>query len=71
MPDVAGKEVSTWHDVPLFLEGGALSFICEIPKETSAKMEVATVSASGGQTNFRVSQYTYSCAVRKHAMWPA
>ncbi len=35
--------MSTWHDVPLYLEGGALSFICEIPKETSAKMEVATV----------------------------
>ena len=40
---LAGKEVSTWHGVPLHLEGGALSFICEIPKETSAKMEVATV----------------------------
>ena len=36
--------MSTWHDVPLYQEDGALSFICEIPKETSAKMEVATVS---------------------------
>ena len=31
--------------MPLYLDDGALSFICEIPKETSAKMEVATVSA--------------------------
>ncbi len=40
----AGKEVSAWHDVPLYLDGGLVSFVCEIPKETSAKMECATVS---------------------------
>ena len=40
-----GQDISTWHDIPLYLENGLLSFICEIPKETSAKMEVATVSS--------------------------
>ena len=40
-----GQDISTWHDIPLYLENGLLSFICEIPKETSAKMEVATVGS--------------------------
>ena len=39
-----GKDVSSWHDIPLHNEDGTLNFVCEIPKETSAKMEVATVS---------------------------
>ena len=38
-----GRDVSTWHDVPLRNEDGTLNFVCEIPKDTSAKMEVATV----------------------------
>ena len=38
-----GKSVSAWHDIPLWAEDGLLNFICEIPKESSAKMEVATV----------------------------
>ncbi len=38
-----GKNVSAWHDIPLWAEDGLLNFICEIPKESSAKMEVATV----------------------------
>ena len=37
--------MSTWHDVPLRNEDGTLNFVCEIPKDTSAKMEVATVSS--------------------------
>jgi hypothetical protein len=40
----AGKDISTWHDIPLYLDSGLVSFICEIPKETSAKLECATVS---------------------------
>ena len=40
----AAKHVSCWHEIPLYAEDGALHFVCEIPKETSAKMEVATVS---------------------------
>ncbi len=40
----AAKTVSPWHEIPLFAEDGLLHYICEIPKETSAKMEVATVS---------------------------
>jgi inorganic pyrophosphatase len=34
--------VSAWHDVPLYAGNGAVNFLCEIPKETSAKMELAT-----------------------------
>ncbi|DBB11692.1 TPA: V-ATPase V0 sector subunit c'' [Trebouxia sp. C0006] len=40
--DKGGKNVSAWHDIPLWAEDGLLNFICEIPKESSAKMEVAT-----------------------------
>ena len=35
--------MSAWHDVPLEAGPGAYNFICEIPKESAAKMEVATV----------------------------
>lgn len=35
-------QVSPWHDVPLHLGDGVFNFIVEIPKESSAKMEVAT-----------------------------
>ncbi|KAK1309461.1 hypothetical protein QJS10_CPA09g00618 [Acorus calamus] len=38
----AQKKVSPWHDIPLHLGDGVFNFIVEIPKETSAKMEVAT-----------------------------
>jgi len=41
-----GKDVSAWHDIPLQNEDGSFNFVCEIPKETSAKMEVATVSVA-------------------------
>ncbi|KAI7996168.1 hypothetical protein LOK49_LG10G00738 [Camellia lanceoleosa] len=34
--------VSPWHDRPLHLGDGVFNFIVELPKETSAKMEVAT-----------------------------
>jgi inorganic pyrophosphatase len=36
------KVISCWHEIPLWAGEGELHFICEIPKETSAKMEVAT-----------------------------
>lgn len=39
----ADKVISCWHEIPLWAGEGELHFICEIPKETSAKMEVATV----------------------------
>lgn len=44
----AAKTVSPWHEVPLYAGDGCLHYICEIPKETSAKMEVATVGAGSG-----------------------
>lgn len=34
--------LSAWHDIPLYAGQGLLNFLCEIPKETSAKMELAT-----------------------------
>ncbi|VFQ75114.1 unnamed protein product [Cuscuta campestris] len=40
--DSSGKKVSPWHDIPLHLGDGIFNFIVEIPKESSAKMEVAT-----------------------------
>ncbi|KAG0497165.1 hypothetical protein HPP92_001856 [Vanilla planifolia] len=40
--DSSGKKVSPWHDIPLHLGNGVFNFVVEIPKETSAKMEVAT-----------------------------
>ncbi|XP_077217592.1 soluble inorganic pyrophosphatase 6, chloroplastic-like isoform X2 [Tasmannia lanceolata] len=40
--DNSGKKVSPWHDIPLHLGNGVFNFIVEIPKESSAKMEVAT-----------------------------
>jgi len=40
--DSSSKVVSPWHDIPLKSGEGTFNFVCEIPKETSAKMEVAT-----------------------------
>ncbi|GAB4838384.1 Soluble inorganic pyrophosphatase 6, chloroplastic [Ancistrocladus abbreviatus] len=40
--DNSGKKISPWHDIPLSLDNGVFNFIVEIPKESSAKMEVAT-----------------------------
>lgn len=38
--DASGKEVSPWHDVPLFTgEEGVLNALFEIPKNTKPKME--------------------------------
>jgi len=37
-----GENMSPWHDLPLYNEDGTVNFVCEIPKETAAKMEVAT-----------------------------
>lgn len=37
-----GNVISPWHDIPLWNDDGTANFICEIPKESSAKMEVAT-----------------------------
>lgn len=38
-----GNDVSPWHDIPMQNPDGTLNFVCEIPKNTSAKLEVATV----------------------------
>ncbi|XVE48662.1 hypothetical protein DITRI_Ditri01bG0020400 [Diplodiscus trichospermus] len=40
--DASGKKISPWHDVPLHLGDGVFNFVVEIPKASSAKMEVAT-----------------------------
>jgi hypothetical protein len=44
---LAGADISPWHDIPLQGKDGTYNFVCEIPKETSAKMEVATVGSAG------------------------
>ena len=41
-----GHVASYWHDIPLDNGDGTVNFVCEIPKETKAKMEVATVNPS-------------------------
>ena len=41
-----GTTVSAWHDIPLYAGNGLLNFVCEIPKESSAKMEMATDEVS-------------------------
>ena len=40
--DMTVAELSLWHDVPLVAEEGFYNFICEIPKCTRKKFEVAT-----------------------------
>lgn len=40
----SGQPVSVWHDIPLYTDDGLLNMVVEIPKESSAKMEAATVS---------------------------
>lgn len=35
-------QISPWHDIPLHLGDGTFNFVVEIPKESSAKMEIAT-----------------------------
>jgi inorganic pyrophosphatase len=37
-----GKTISPWHDVPLEAGDGMYNFVCEIPKMSLKKMEVAT-----------------------------
>lgn len=37
------KTISPWHDIPLKSSAGAYNFVCEIPKESDAKMECAIV----------------------------
>lgn len=39
----SGKKISPWHDIPLSAGGNTYNFVCEIPKETKAKMECALV----------------------------
>lgn len=41
--DILGKDISPWHDIPLLTgESGVVNAVIEIPKMTTAKMEVAT-----------------------------
>lgn len=44
MPDGSLKSISPWHDIPLYANRQAkyFHFLCEIPKWTRAKYEVAT-----------------------------
>jgi len=45
--DASGKEVSPWHDIPLYTgKDGVVNALFEIPKNTKPKMEVATKEAN-------------------------
>eukprot|EP00897_Mesotaenium_endlicherianum_P003899 jgi/Mesen1/3537/ME000198S02736 len=37
-----GRTLSPWHSIPLYAGGDLLNFVCEIPRNTSAKFEVST-----------------------------
>ena len=39
-------QISPWHDIPLRAGDGLFNMVCEIPKNTNAKMEVATDEAT-------------------------
>ena len=43
-----GREISYWHDVPLYNKpnNGKYNFVCEIPRNTRAKMEVTLDEAN-------------------------
>eukprot|EP01134_Creolimax_fragrantissima_P002189 CFRG2189T1 len=46
--DASGKLINPWHDIPLKgAEEGTFNMICEIPKFTNAKMEIATKEPLG------------------------
>lgn len=48
LTDESGRPLSAWHDIPLrplSPADGDVNFVCEIPKNTKAKMEVATKEA--------------------------
>jgi inorganic pyrophosphatase len=38
----SGARISPWHSIPLFAEAGHVRMVCEIPRGTRAKYEVAT-----------------------------
>jgi hypothetical protein len=40
-----GKPISPWHDIPLKAGEGVYNFVCEIPKDTMAKMESCLVGS--------------------------
>ena len=40
--DGTRTQISPWHDIPLYNSDGSVNFICEIPKWTRKKMEIAT-----------------------------
>lgn len=56
-----GATVSPWHDIPLKADGNMFHFVCEIPKETSAKMEVATVWKARTFHLFQEVPYAFQC----------
>ncbi|CAI5716644.1 unnamed protein product [Peronospora destructor] len=41
-PNGERQQISPWHDIPLYNPDGTVNFICEIPKWTRKKMEIAT-----------------------------
>lgn len=52
-----GQRVSLWHDIPLEAGNGLYNFIVEIPKESAAKMEAATVRSAANNLSKLHSSY--------------
>ena len=64
-----GSDISPWHDIALYNEDGTLNFFCEIPMDTTAKFEVATVrlsvpaTAAHAAIAYMVSKASKHCAI--------
>eukprot|EP00928_Gymnodinium_smaydae_P006222 TRINITY_DN1217_c0_g1_i1.p1 TRINITY_DN1217_c0_g1~~TRINITY_DN1217_c0_g1_i1.p1 ORF type:complete len:825 (-),score=209.87 TRINITY_DN1217_c0_g1_i1:285-2759(-) len=43
--ELDGQRISPWHDIPLKNDDGTFNFLCEIPKWTRKKFEIATGEA--------------------------
>ena len=60
-PDGTRVRISPWHDIPLRNADGTLNFVCEIPKWTRKKFEIAT-----GEPYNPIKQDTKNGALREY-----
>eukprot|EP00698_Gefionella_okellyi_P019660 TRINITY_DN6059_c0_g1_i1.p1 TRINITY_DN6059_c0_g1~~TRINITY_DN6059_c0_g1_i1.p1 ORF type:complete len:402 (-),score=94.32 TRINITY_DN6059_c0_g1_i1:66-1271(-) len=73
--ELGGKEISPWHDISLQAEEqGAYNFVCEIPRFTRAKFEVATGEVSNpirqDTKNAVLRNYTWGDVPFNYGMFP-
>ena len=60
-PNAERVRISPWHDIPLRNADGTLNFVCEIPKWTRKKFEIAT-----GEAYNPIKQDTKNGALREY-----